>query len=87
MTTLSKLKTMDDGEIQDWLRKAEKEGISTLVYALLGADNGVKNCVFRNMSEYAAGRLKAHLLKFSKKKVSESLIKVSSEKLERLIES
>lgn len=50
MGTLSKLKTMTDAEIQNWLRKVEKTGVKTLVYSLLGTDDEARDCVFRNMS-------------------------------------
>lgn len=58
MTTLGKLRTMKDKDIQVWLRKIGQENVHKLVIAMLGADDDVKNCVYRNMSETARARLK-----------------------------
>ena len=63
MTPLNQLKTIPDDQIQEWLRKVGKEHVSALVTALLGADEEVKNCVFRNMSERARAALKEDLEK------------------------
>lgn len=82
MTTLAKLKTMNDQEIQTWLTRVEKTSVITLVYALLGADEEVKNCVFRNMSSRAVNSLKANLVKYEKMDVTESAINANSAKLE-----
>ena len=42
MATLIKLKTMTDSDIREWLRKVDKIGVISLEYALLGADDEVK---------------------------------------------
>ncbi len=54
MNKLDKLMTMTDKQIQDWLRKISvKTNKNTLPIALLGANDGIKECVFRNMSMHA----------------------------------
>ena len=85
MTTLAHLKTINNPQIQTWLRKVEKAGVITLVYALLGADGEVKNRVLRNMSGRAADSLKAELAKYGKINVPASTIWVNSAKLEKLM--
>ncbi len=85
MGTLSKLKTMTDAEIQNWLRKVEKTGVKTLVYSLLGTDDEARDCVFRNMSGHAVKSLKADLEKYKKMNITESMINLNAGKLEKLI--
>jgi flagellar motor switch protein FliG len=85
MATLAKLKTMNDLEIQNWLKKIEKTNIITLVYALLGADEEVKNCVLRNMSSRAVNSLKADLEKYEKMNIAASTISKNSTKLDKLM--
>ena len=85
MGALSKLKTMTDAEIQNWLRKVEKAGVKTLVYSLLGADDEARDCVFRNMSGHAVKLLKADLEKYKKMNITESMINLNAGKLEKLI--
>ncbi len=85
MNALSGLKTMTDPEIQNWLRKVEKAGVTALVYAMLGADGETRDCVFRNMSTRAVILLKADLLKYKKMNIAESNIRLNAEKLEKLV--
>jgi flagellar motor switch protein FliG len=84
MTTLNKLKTMGDPEIQNWLKKVGKDDVNTMVYALLGADEEVKNCVFRNMSERASAVLKIELTEYGASNIPENRIISSAEKLEQM---
>jgi flagellar motor switch protein FliG len=55
--TLSKLKTMPDVEIQNWLRKVGTRNAEALSIALLGAEGEVKRRVLRNMSPAARAAL------------------------------
>jgi flagellar motor switch protein FliG len=70
VTTLAKLKTLNDLQIHEWLKRVEKAGVPALVYAMLGADEDVKNCVFKNMSKHASNMLKADIEKSSKLQLS-----------------
>jgi len=47
MAKLEQLKTMDDREIQKWLRIID---VIDLKYAMLGIDKETKNCIYRNLS-------------------------------------
>jgi len=85
MATLAKLKTMNDREIQNWLKKVDKIDAVALIYALLGADEEVKNCILRNMSGQAANSLKTNLVKYDKMNVAASTINKNSTKLVKLM--
>jgi flagellar motor switch protein FliG len=85
MGTLNQLKTMKDSQIQDWLRKVGSEHVDTLVLALSGADDDVKNCVMRNMSERARSALKADLEDQVKRGVQGNLSEKEALKLEKLM--
>jgi len=85
LTTLAKLKTLNDLHIQEWLKKVEKAGVPTLIYAMLGADEDVQFCVFKNMSKHASSSLKAEIEKYGKLQLSSTIINQSSAKLEKLI--
>jgi flagellar motor switch protein FliG len=85
MTTLSKLKTMKNEDIQNWLRKVGQENVATLVIALLGADEETINCVFRNMSQRAVTQLKDDLDRYQAKGVKETIINSNAIDLEKLM--
>jgi flagellar motor switch protein FliG len=85
MATLSKLKTMKNEDIQNWLRKVGQENVATLVIALLGADEKTKNCVFRNMSQRALTQLKDDLDRYQAKGVKETIINSNASDLEKLM--
>lgn len=54
MNKLIRLNTMTDKQIQDWLRKVSAYcDINTLPVALSGANDDIRDCVFRNMSVHA----------------------------------
>jgi flagellar motor switch protein FliG len=82
---LSKLKTMDDLQIQTWLSRVEKSGVIKLVYAMLGVDDEVNSRVFRNLSSCAGDVLKAELKKYRKLDVNVSVINDTSDNLEKLM--
>jgi hypothetical protein len=84
-TALSKLKTMNDEEIQTWLTRVGKSGVIKLVYAMLGVDEEVNGRVFRNLSPTAGDVLKAELKKYRKLDVNESVINDTSDNLEKMM--
>lgn len=61
MTVFTKLKTMNDDEIQGWLKKVGRDNAKALGIALLGADLDVRERVFRNMSPYAGAVLSGYI--------------------------
>jgi len=59
MKTLEKLLLMDDKAVQAWLVRVDvNKEIKTLITALAGAGNDIKNRVFSNMSQRASAALK-----------------------------
>ncbi len=61
MTVFTKLKTMNDEQIQGWLRKVGRDNAKALGIALVGADQDVRDRVFRNMSPYAGAVLAGYI--------------------------
>ena len=54
MKDLNKVIEMNDRQIQDWLRKISLEAdFNALPIALTGADDEIKDCIFRNLSTHA----------------------------------
>ena len=84
MSTLVKVKALSDPEIQTWLKRVEKSGVSMLIYAMLGADAEVCDCIFRNMSKHAGSRLKAEIAEHKKKRISITVINQYASQLEKL---
>jgi flagellar motor switch protein FliG len=84
MATLTKLKSMNDSDIQNWLKKVEKEGVLVLVYAMLGAYEDTRNCVFRNMSDRAGSLLKTEIENYEKANISSTIINQNTDILENL---
>lgn len=85
MTTLNRLKAMSDKEIQNWLRKVGQENAAPLAVALAGADNTVKDCVFRNMSHHARALLIKDIEECAKKGVPVSEIERNAEIIENML--
>ncbi len=85
MATLEKLKGLDDTQIQNWLRKVGQENAVKLGIALMGADEDVRNLIYRNMSPRAAGVMKDELEKNQRSSVDEVTIKKYAAELEKLI--
>ncbi len=86
MPALVRLKSMTDEEIQKWLIKVdEKVDVKTLAIALLGVDDEIKNCVFRNMSGHASAALKADMEKFRKMDAKEIIIHMHGNILDKMI--
>jgi flagellar motor switch protein FliG len=82
MTTLAKLESMKDEEIQNWLRKVNP---ITLAIALLGANDKVKECIFRNMSQRASTLLRADIDSYREMDAKQLLIHMNASILEALI--
>ncbi len=82
MAALSKLKTMSNEEIQNWLRKVDA---ISLGIALLGVDDEIKSCVLRNMSERAANMLRENMDVYEAMSAKELIIYVNASILESLI--
>ena len=86
MRKLKKLTRMSDKEIQDWLRRISVEtGIEALPIALSGADDEIRECVFRNMSAPAKTAIQKSIQEQSRKKIAESEIENKINIIESLI--
>jgi hypothetical protein len=85
MTTLGKLKKMSDVQIQNWLQKVGYEHVDELVMALMGADDVVRQCVFRNMSGPAVAALKHDLEQQKNTNIDSGLISSSASRLEKMM--
>ena len=84
MSTLERLKTMQDEEIQNWLRKIGTDNAPALVIALLGADSQVVACVTRNMARYARDTLMRELVKARALDINPRVINQKAAELEKL---
>jgi flagellar motor switch protein FliG len=78
MAHLEKIKTMDDREIQNWLRIID---VMDLKQALLGVDSETMNCIFRNMSLLAERVLREYIEQNSSR-TEMNVIKTSIHRLE-----
>jgi flagellar motor switch protein FliG len=86
MMPLERLLAMNDKEVQGWLVKVDKnKQVKTLVTALLGAGETVKDRVFENMSQKAAAVLKQDIEAGHAKKVKPDEIIKAGRKLEELL--
>jgi flagellar motor switch protein FliG len=85
MTSLSSIKTMSDAQIQAWLRRVGKANAPSLVMALLGADEEVHACVFRNLSLHAAAQIRKDLDAQRAKGVHAALVARCTEEMEKLL--
>lgn len=86
MSLLARLKDMKDEEILGWLRKVdEKMDAKALALALLGVDDEIKNCVFRNMSGHAAAALKADMDKFRRMDAKDIIIHMHGNILDKML--
>ncbi|MBN1638130.1 MAG: hypothetical protein JW866_04130 [Ignavibacteriales bacterium] len=86
MENLNQLTTMSDKEIQDWLRKVSASvEINVLPTALLGVNEKIKSCVYRNMSINAKTAVQKYVQQLSTANIGKSEILDSILKLENLI--
>ncbi|MBN2736933.1 MAG: hypothetical protein JXR70_08140 [Spirochaetales bacterium] len=78
INTLDTVKTMSDKEIQNWLRRIQMETeLTVLPIAMLGLDNNITKCIFRNMSVPARKSIQQLMEEQRRNKLAESLIKKS----------
>jgi flagellar motor switch protein FliG len=82
MTTLLKLESMGDREIQSWLRKVPP---FALAVALIGARPASKDRVLKNMSDRASRMLSESVRRYSAMDAKELLIQKSADELEALM--
>ena len=82
MTSMTRLDSLDDRQIQDWLRKVD---FTTLAVALLGAPDTVKNRVYRNLSKKASEILTRTMRSYELLDAKKLLIQTSADRLEALI--
>jgi flagellar motor switch protein FliG len=85
VTTLGKLRQMNDGQIQNWLRKVGRENASKLGMAMLGADQEIRKLIYKNMSNRAGIILREDLEKYKKMSIDEKTILGCAADLEKMI--
>lgn len=86
LATLKKIKELDDSQIQNWLRRVGEGGVRELGVAMVGADNEVRDRIYRNMSRRAAGVLQDDLDRFERTPLDDQTIIGYSVELEKLID-
>ena len=82
MKTLEQIGSLNDREIQDWLRKVD---MTTLAVSLLGADMGVKSKVLQNLSRNAGDYLEKTIRRYESLQPKELLIQSSADRLQSLM--
>jgi flagellar motor switch protein FliG len=85
MALLTRLKGMNDSQIQDWLRKVGQENAAKLAVAMLGVDEDVRKMIYRNMSQRAAAHLQDDVDNNKNAAVNEKTISNYSVELEKFI--
>jgi len=86
MEKLNALTTMTDKKIQDWLRRVSASvEINVLPTALLGVNDKIKDCVYRNMSVNAKTVVQKYVRQLNAANIAKSEILDSILKLEKLI--
>jgi hypothetical protein len=82
---LTKIKEMNDSQIQDWLRKVGQENAAKLAVAMLGMDEDVRKMIYRNMSQHAATHLQDDVEMNKKAIVDKNTISTYAVDLEKLV--
>ena len=82
MNLMTRIDSLNDRQIQDWLRKVD---FTTLAIALLGAPDTVKNRVFSNLSKNASEVLTQIIRSYEILDAKQLLIQTSADRLEALI--
>jgi flagellar motor switch protein FliG len=85
LATFTKLKEMDDDQIQNWLRKVGQENAPKLGIAMLGTEEDVRNLIYKNMSQQAVSHLKDDLEKNKRASFDNKTITSHAAELEKLI--
>jgi flagellar motor switch protein FliG len=76
------LKSLDDRQIQEWLRRVD---FATLAAALLAAPNDVRNQVFQNLSKKASEVLASTIRRYELLDAKALVIQMSADRLESLV--
>jgi flagellar motor switch protein FliG len=79
---LANLEAMNDEEIQNWLRKVDP---TALGIALLDVSEGIKNCIFRNMSERAVAAFNENIERYKSMDAKELIILMNTKLVENTI--
>jgi len=79
---MEKLKSLDDQQIQEWLRKIDP---TTLAAALVAASDTVRKRVYRNLSTNAAGVLARTVRGYELLDAKELVIQMAADRLEALL--
>ncbi len=82
MTTMSRLESATDRQVQDLLRKTD---FVTLAVSLLGASEAARKRVFGNLSANAASILDQTVRVYERLDARELLIRTSADRLESLL--
>lgn len=82
MASLERLETLNERQIQDWLRKVD---FTTLAVALLGVSDSVKGKVLGNLSKNASATLDQIMRRYGSLNAKELVIQSSADRLETLI--
>jgi flagellar motor switch protein FliG len=85
MAVLHKIKEMNDTQIQNWLRKVGQVNAARLGIAMLGADEDVRNLIYKNMSDRAVSVLKSDLEKNRQASIDEKVILNYAAELEKMM--
>lgn len=83
MRVLNELRTMNDKDIQAWLRRVGRENAPLLAAVLTRTDETVKDCVFRNMSNAARTRLAEAIGRFESQGIGADEIERSAQVLRK----
>ena len=79
MASLEKLETLNERQIQDWLRNVD---FTTLAVALLGASDSVRGKVLGNLSKNASAALDQIMRRYGSLDAKELVIQSSADRLE-----
>lgn len=86
MLIFSRVKSLTDQQIQEWLRRIDtNDCIDALSIALSGAHVEIKECILRNMSQHAKTVLNTHIREQERKNLPESVIRSKAELLVKLL--
>jgi len=82
VASLEKLETLNERQIQDWLRNVD---FTTLAVALLGVSDSVRGKVLSNLSKNASAALNQIMRRYGSLDAKELVIQSSADRLETLI--
>ena len=82
MASMEILKSLDDRQIQEWLRKVDP---TTLAAALLAASDTVRNRVYQNLSKNASEVLASTIRSYDLLDAKALVIQMSADRLRALV--